>query len=169
VKPGLSTLADLTRVGPPFLHLIGSEAGAQIKAIAAARTVDVEWRWLDGNLAGDVGALCQQVAKAIDSSFGTNLDALDEVMRDPHWVTGKDEPHATVFVVDNAAAVLRERPDGLALWGSLADSWGQEWAQERRADVSFSFEPTPLHFIHIADRLPGAAPQMTRFELEAVA
>lgn len=160
-----ASLSDLTRAGPPFLLVVGEGDIEGLTQAAQDLAGDVLWRRMDARSARDVASLCLEIARSIESSFGTNLDALYDVMCDPDWVSLPHEAGSTAFVIEHSSSLLADRKDGFAEWGTMADSWARSWATP---DGLIPKEKAiPLHFIHVGDRFPRNGPLLTPLDLEA--
>jgi hypothetical protein len=164
MRAPVSSLADMTKLGPPFLHLADCNAASDIeRAILDTNPVTLVRR-IDAARARNLPGLCDQLAKDIGAPRSANFDALKDVMCDPGWVTGRLELVAAVYIVENAGDLLRDIPGGFSIWGTMAENWARSWASPSTDDQSSA--PVPLHFVHCAKWLPKDSPQMSRLELE---
>ncbi len=167
MKPAASTPRDMLKVGPPDLHLTLDTTAADIGSAIASLDKKVLVRSVDANRTRDLKALCDELGKGIQGRpIADNADALEDVMGDPGWVAGSQYPAATVYVVEHTENMLRDMPLGLAKWGTMAVHWADTWSRPVKEGASWDRDPIPLHFIHLAGRLPKNAPPMSRFELE---
>ena len=158
-----SSVNELARVGPPFLRWSPESAEQLEAAIKAQCHEPLVIRRIDGNAARDLNGLGRELGKAFGQPIAGNQDALEDVMRDVHCHGG--EPAPTVYVVENAAAILRDLPAGIAMWGTKAEGWARAWAQPVKEGETWDHDPIPLHFIHSVEVLPRNAPNMNRFEI----
>ena len=153
-------------MGPPFLHWSSNDADQVEKGIKIKVGETLLVRRIDANIARNLTGLGKELGKAIGRPIVDNQDALDDVMGDVYWLGGAAGPAATVYVVENAAAILRDLPAGMAMWGTKAEGWARAWATPVRDGESWNHDPIPLHFIHCTDKMPRNAPNMNRFEID---
>jgi hypothetical protein len=162
-----TTPRDMAKVGPPFLHLMVEDEAIDVDRAITDAGDRLLVREIDALRTPDLRGLCRELGKGIqERPIADNAAALEDVMGDPEWVAGSRYPSATVYVVRNAENMLRDIPLGLATWGTMAARWAHIWSRPVQEGASWDRDPIPLHFIHVARRLPKDAPPMSRFELE---
>ncbi|MEQ1941466.1 hypothetical protein ABMA32_03485 [Mesorhizobium sp. VNQ89] len=168
MRAASSSINDLGRVGPPFLHWSPEGAENVEKDIKTRFDESLVVRRINGSAARDLEELGHELGKALGRPIAGNQAALDDVMSDVHWHAGKRSPAATVYVIKNPASLLRSLPSGMALWGTKAESWARAWARSVNEGQSWDHDPVPLHFIHCADKMPlslRSLPKMNCFEI----
>ena len=118
---------------------------------------------IDGSLIRDLEGLCAVLSRVIGYRIPPNEDALNDVMRDPCWVSGSEDPKPTVIVIENAHA-LQKSGYGARDFMSHGGAWAAAWAAGNEY-----CGPTPLHFIHIVGRDHKQRSRLPQLSIKEVA
>ena len=125
-----SSMSDLIVVGPPFLHWVSGHSPESLHGtIQEQLDGKILIRRIDGAAASNLQSLGKELGRGTGGPIAANHSALDDVMRDVHWVTGTRGPVATVYIISNASRILHEIPAGMATWGTKAENRARAWAK----------------------------------------